>query len=421
MLTGDFVFVSDVGRPDLLERAANEAGHEGGERAPALPVAQPHPQAPRLPADLARPRRRQRVRQGARRHAVIDRRLRAHDELGALASAMSEAFVERVLDGQPEPPAYFGVMKRMNRDGPPLLGVREEPPSPPPDSLAELGLAGALVVDVRAPDRFARAHVPGTLNIPVGRIVHDARRLAAPVRSRSLSARRQSRRTRSPPARALTLIGLDRVAGIFNEDACIAWVDGGRALGRIRQFTPEVLLEQARGEGGDAHRRALEERSGTRGTIATRSTFRSGELPRALATLPRDRPIAVYCQRGSRSAVAASLLSAAGIEAVNVPAGWVGIEAAQRQAERRTRSAHRALREAAKAERPEDRDDDDQRAAHGAQIHVRHARREHAAHPLRDVDERIDRAPRTSSPETRTDSATDSTRSRRRSLARRSR
>jgi len=54
-----------------------------------------------------------------------------------------------------------------------------------------------------------------------------------------------------------------------------------------------------------------------------------GDLPRALATLPRDRPIAVYCQRGTRSAVASSLLSAAGIEAVNVPSGWIGIEAAQ--------------------------------------------------------------------------------------------
>ena len=53
-----------------------------------------------------------------------------------------------------------------------------------------------------------------------------------------------------------------------------------------------------------------------------------GELPRALATLPRDRPIAVYCQGGTRSAVASSLLSAASIEAVNVPAGWIGIEAA---------------------------------------------------------------------------------------------
>ena len=40
-----------------------------------------------------------------------------------------------------------------------------------------------------------------------------------------------------------------------------------------------------------------------------------GELPRALATLPRDRPIAVYCQHGTRAAVASSLLSAAGIEA----------------------------------------------------------------------------------------------------------
>jgi hydroxyacylglutathione hydrolase len=124
------------------------------------------------------------------------------------------------------------------------------------------------------------------------------------------------------------MIGLDRVAGIFDEEACIAWLDGGRALGRIRQFTPEVLLEQvasnavmlidvrSKAEWNGGHHREAHH-------------IPLGDMPRALATLPRDRPIAVYCQRGSRSAVASSLLSAAGIEAVNVPAGWVGIEAAQ--------------------------------------------------------------------------------------------
>ena len=99
-------------------------------------------------------------------------------------------------------------------------------------------------------------------------------------------------------------------------------------MSRIRQFTPEVLQEQ------------LEANAVMLIDVRSKSEWNSGhhreahhlplgDLPRALATLPRDRPIAVYCQGGTRSAVAASLLSAASIEAVNVPAGWVGIEAAQ--------------------------------------------------------------------------------------------
>jgi hydroxyacylglutathione hydrolase len=126
------------------------------------------------------------------------------------------------------------------------------------------------------------------------------------------------------------LIGLDRVAGIFDEEACIAWVDGGRALGRIRQFSPQTLVEQA-----ESHAVMLVD-------VRSKAEWNTGhhreahhipldDLPRALATLPRDRPIAVYCQRGTRSAVASSLLSAAGIEAINVPDGWLGIQAAEQK------------------------------------------------------------------------------------------
>ncbi|MDQ2766756.1 MAG: rhodanese-like domain-containing protein, partial [Gemmatimonadota bacterium] len=228
---------------------------------------------------------------------------------------------------QPEPPAYFGVMKRINRDGPPVLGVRPEPQSPPPGSLADLGLAGALVVDVRQPDRFARAHVPGTLNIPWGGSFTSLAGSLLPY-DHDLYLLADDRAIALAAARALTLIGLDRVAGIFDEEACIAWLDGGRALGRIRQITPQVLLEQvasnalmlvdvrSKSEWNGGHHREAHH-------------IPLADLPRALATLPRDKPIAVYCQRGTRSAVASSLLSAAGIEAVNVPDGWVGIDALQ--------------------------------------------------------------------------------------------
>jgi hydroxyacylglutathione hydrolase len=329
ILTGDFVFVSDVGRPDLLERAANEAGTK-------------EESARQLFTSLGRIRKLPDYLQIWPGHGAGSACGKALGDMPsstvgyermsnwALAERDVDAFVDRVLDGQPEPPAYFGIMKRMNRDGPPVLGKRGDPPSPEPDSLASLGLAGALVVDVRAPDRFARAHVPGTLNIPWGGSFTTLAGSLLPY-DHDLYLLADNRGDALAAARALTLIGLDRVAGIFNEDACIAWLDGGRALGRIRQFTPELLLEQAdardvmlidvrsKAEWNTGHHREAHH-------------IPLGELPRALATLPRDRPIAVYCQHGTRSAVASSLLSAAGIEAVNVPGGWVGIEAAQRDA-----------------------------------------------------------------------------------------
>jgi hydroxyacylglutathione hydrolase len=325
ILTGDFLFVSDVGRPDLLERAAGEAGtKEESARQLFTSVGKIR----KLPDYLQ-------IWPGHGAGSACGKALgdMPSSTIGyermtnwALGERDVDAFVERVLDGQPEPPAYFGTMKRINRDGPPVLGRRGDPPSPPPESLAELGLAGALVIDVRAPDRFARAHVPGTLNIPWGGSFTSLAGSLLPY-DHDLYLLAENRADAVAAARALMLIGLDRVAGIFNEDACIAWLDGGRALGRIRQFTPELLLEQAaagtvkvvdvrtKDEWIAGHHRDAEH-------------IPLGELPRALATLPRDRPIAVYCQGGTRSAVASSLLCAASIEAVNVPAGWAGIEKA---------------------------------------------------------------------------------------------
>ena len=326
ILTGDFVFVSDVGRPDLLERAANEPGTKEAS-------------ARQLFLSLSRIRKLPDYLQIWPAHGAGSACGKALGDMPsstvgyermsnwAFSERNVDTFVDRVLEGQLEPPAYFGVMKRINRDGPPVLGVRSEPPTPPADSLAELGLAGALVVDMRAPERFARAHVPGTLNIPWGGSFTTLAGSLLPY-GHDLYLLADDRATALSAARALTLIGLDRIAGIFNEEACIAWVDGGRALGRIRQFTPEVLLEQiatnavmvvdvrSKSEWNAGHHREAHH-------------IPLGDLPRALATLPRDKPIAVYCQRGTRSAVASSLLAAAAIEAVNVPAGWVGIEAAQ--------------------------------------------------------------------------------------------
>ena len=189
ILTGDFVFVSDVGRPDLLERAANVPGtKEASARQLFLSLSRIR----KLPDYLQ-------IWPGHGAGSACGKALGdmpsstvGYERMAnwALSERNVEAFVDRVLEGQPDPPAYFGVMKRINRDGPPVLGVRAEPPSPPPGSLADLGLAGALVVDVREPDRVRASARARHAEHSVGRLLLDARRLAAAVRSRPLFARR---------------------------------------------------------------------------------------------------------------------------------------------------------------------------------------------------------------------------------------
>ena len=122
ILSGDFVFVGDMGRPDLLESAA---GVEGAMREGAHTLYQSVDRFLELPDWLQ-------LWPGHGAGSACGKALGAVPEstVGyerrfspALAAALQgeKAFVGYVLDAQPEPPLYFGRMKRLNRDGPPLL------------------------------------------------------------------------------------------------------------------------------------------------------------------------------------------------------------------------------------------------------------------------------------------------------------
>ena len=130
-----------------------------------------------------------------------------------------DAFVERVLEGQPEPPAYFGVMKHINREGPPVLGRRGDPPSPPAEITRGAGTRG------RARDRCARTR-PLRARARAGHAEHSVGRIRSP-RSRVRCSRTitisicspRIARMRSRLRAHSSLIGLDRVAGMFDEEA----------------------------------------------------------------------------------------------------------------------------------------------------------------------------------------------------------
>ena len=318
IVTGDFVFVNDVGRPDLLEKAAHIAGTaDAGARQlfrsltwfKTLPD---HLQIwPGHGAGSACGKGMSAVPQST---VGYERRFN-----WAFQVENEDEFVRLVLEGQPEPPRYFARMKRINRDGPPLLG------SPPlPARVAEQRLpavlnGGAIVVDTRASVDFAAGHIPGTLNIPwnnsfvtwAGALLPDDTDLYLVLEGGEDRANRI--------VRGLSTIGLDRVKGWFTPDAVAQWVREGGTPGRVEQLSPSELASRM------TEFQVLDVRGRSEwesGHLAGATLIPLAELPERLQEVSNDRPVAVHCQGGSRSAIAASVLLAGGHRAVaNVPGG----------------------------------------------------------------------------------------------------
>jgi hydroxyacylglutathione hydrolase len=172
LLSGDFVFVGDLGRPDLLESAAGQAGAMGPsarrlwasarsflELADHLQVWPGHGAGSACGKAL-----------GAVPQTTVGYERRTSPALAA-ARGSEEEFVDFILSGQPEPPPYFARMKRLNREGPPRLARLPEPRPLSSDRLAALtGSREVTVLDTR-PDRraFMAAHLAGSIYAPLDR------------------------------------------------------------------------------------------------------------------------------------------------------------------------------------------------------------------------------------------------------------
>ena len=330
VFTGDFVFVGDVGRPDLLERAAHFAGTmEAGARTLFRSL-----QAfKRLPDYLQLwPGHGAGSACGKALGAVPSTTL-GYEKIAnwGLRIDDEDEFVRAVLEGQPEPPRYFAEMKRINKEGPRLLYRLRRPERLPESRLAPLLRGGALVVDTRPWSEFAVAHVPGTINIPLGRSFTTwAGWLVAYDRDFYIIADDACPQCIDAAMRDLAMIGLDRVAGYFGGSVIGAWASEGRALGRpVPQISALDLagaLRQGRVTVVDVRGAAEWEA----GHLPGARNIPLGYLPDRLDELRRDgRPLVVHCRSGSRSAIAASLLRAKGLDrVVNLAGGFVEWEAA---------------------------------------------------------------------------------------------
>ncbi|WIY06603.1 MBL fold metallo-hydrolase [Amycolatopsis mongoliensis] len=302
VLTGDALFIGDVGRPDLLsslgssaDELARELHHSVQHKLMALPdevrVFPAHGAGSACGKNLST----------ERQSTIGMQRLTNY-----ACAPMSEAeFVAIVTEGQPSAPGYFGhdaVLNRKHRD---LLDVPAHLTALPVEEFLARRDTGAVVLDTREPQEFAAAHLRGSLNVPAdGRFAERAGMVLRPGEDILVIA---------PPdaeeevITRLGRIGLDTVAGYLPEPESVFLSVPGQVDRASRLTATELhaaLAGPARPVVLDV--RNLGELAG--GAIDGSRHIPLAELPNRLADVPSGAPVVVYCAGGVRSSIAASLL-----------------------------------------------------------------------------------------------------------------
>jgi hydroxyacylglutathione hydrolase len=313
--TGDFIFVGDVGRPDLLESAAGVTGamepsarrlyHSLREFA-ALPdwlqILPAHGAGSACGKAL-----------GAVPTTTLGYEKRFNFALNLALTGSEDAFVASILEGQPEPPAYFATMKRVNKVGPPVLGAVPVPPVlAMGDVVSQAAVPGVVVLDTRASrEGWLASHLRGSLHTPPAKFSDFAGSWLRPEDGVILMV--------DDPAEAdgfvrqLVRMGFDLVQGVT---AAKALAEAGPAVTSTKSVRfadlPSLLAAAAPPRVLDV-RRAAEFQSGhVRGAQNIAHT----RLRVRLDEVPSDGPLMVHCQSGVRAVGACSLLERSGRDVV---------------------------------------------------------------------------------------------------------
>jgi hydroxyacylglutathione hydrolase len=321
-ITGDFIFAGDVGRPDLLEKAAHMVGTMDVSARSLFHSLQ---RVKQLPDHIQ-------LWPGHGAGSACGKALGAmpsttlgYEKIAnwGLQLTTEDEFVATVLAGQPEPPRYFAEMKRINKEGPRVLGGLPHPALVAAAMLGDIIARGDLVIDTRSSAAFAARHVPGTINIPLDKSFSTWAGWFIPFqRDFYLIAGDDGEAAIAEAARDLAMIGLDRVAGYFEPGVIDAWEKSGREVWTIAQMSPaEVARHLAAGDVAVLDVRGQSE--WMTGHLPGVHNTPAGYIADNIGRLPTDRPLVLHCQGGGRSSIAASVLRARGVaNVVNMSGGF---------------------------------------------------------------------------------------------------
>lgn len=310
--TGDFLFVGDVGRPDLLETAA---GQVGTMEASARRLFASLSTLKAFPDHLL-------IWPGHGSGSACGKSLSGvpMSSLGferltnwSLREVDQDAFVASVLADQPDPPMYFGEMKRVNKDGVPAWTAAPGLPALDAARLAAIVGSGQLVIDVRRD--AASGFLPGAIVIPMGRSFSAWAGGVIPSSSPFFLVAASDAEA-AAARRALALIGRTAAEGWIPPAALARYRDAG---GRI-----DTLETTDRPRGNETLVDVRSSAEWRAGHLDGAVHVPLARLPERIEALDRSTPVLVYCQAGMRAVVAATTLRRLGFEQVVSLAGGFG-------------------------------------------------------------------------------------------------
>jgi hydroxyacylglutathione hydrolase len=314
LLSGDFLFVGSLGRPDLLGEAAKMKLAEQLYDSLYQRIAHLPDGVEVHPAHGA----------GSMCGAGMSDRPQStlgYERVANLYFGMQDRakFIEQILATVPPFPDYYRRMKRVNSEGARALGgIPGGTPLSPQQFRTLAEAPEAVVIDMRRPEAFGGAHIPHALNVGAGPtlamwaawvVPYDRPLLLAGDDSTDLEAAR----------RALIRVGLDDVRG-YLKGGVRAWLEAGFPQAHI----PQISVNELRGRLAQGAF-VLDVRTKNEwdaGHIEGAHWLMAGDLQKHVGDLPRDKTIHVICGTGYRSSIATSVLRRAGFgDVVNVAGG----------------------------------------------------------------------------------------------------
>lgn len=303
LLTGDFIFVGSLGRPDLLGGDAKQK--LAGELYDSV-----HEKIARLPAGVEIY-----PAHGAGSLCGAGMSERPQSTLGYerfcnvfMADREKAEFVETVLKTVPEFPDYYRRMKRINSEGPPTLESVPGLKAIPPMEVQEALKLHAVVIDLRRPEAFGGAHIPGAFNIGAGQNLSMWAAWAVPYDQPIIVAGDEGVNIEEA-CRALIRVGLDDIRG-YLKGGMKAWIEAGLEQAHVPQTGVRELYRQV-----EQTTYVLDVRSPAEwkaGHIQGAVNIPGGSLPKHIDQVPSDGPVHVVCGSGYRSSIATSVLQRAG-------------------------------------------------------------------------------------------------------------
>lgn len=311
VLTGDTLFIGDVGRPDLLSSAGVAASDLAGQLYHSL-----HEQLLTLPdATKVYPAH------GAGSACGKNLSTETVSTIGeqrltnyALAPMTEAEFVAVVTEGQPAAPAYFSFDASLNRQARELLDEEAEAPLLGLDEVLALQAGGAVVLDTREPADYAAGHLRGSLNVGLGgrfaEYAGDVIEAGQPIVLVGEEGTLQEAKVR------LARIGFDQVVGAV-ANPLAAFVARPDVVVVSSRLTVAELEERRRTVAGLQVVDVRNPGELRLGTIEGAVGIPLAQLTRRLADLDPAAPTVVSCAGGYRSSIGASALAAAGFADVS--------------------------------------------------------------------------------------------------------